>query len=86
MRCGALCWHIKKEGFAVIAGIKPVDCLVGCQVRCIAFKAFMRAVFLDENRIIVAALPGKYFPMVKADGCGFKVPLSDDRRVVTIVM
>ena len=24
--------------------------------------------------------------MVEADGCGFKVPFSDDRRVVTIGM
>ena len=45
-------------------------------------KAFLAAIHLNEDGVVVAALPGKNLPVVEANGIGFQMPFADDRGVV----
>ena len=72
----------EKERLGFVASVKPGDRLVGGQICCVTGKPLPRSVLLKEDRIVIATLCRKYFPVVEALRCCLQMPLADDRRVV----
>ena len=76
----------QKERFFLVAIIQPIERFLGSEVGCVSLKAFLAAIHLNEDGVVVAALPGKNLPVVEANGIGFQMPFADDRGVIAALL
>ncbi len=76
----------QKKRFGFVAIVQPGHGLVRRQIGCIAFESLIGSILLNEDRVVIAALPRKDLPVIKSNRIGLQVPLPDHSRAVAALL
>ena len=72
----------QQERFRFVARLHPVDAEIGDEIGDVAGVGFLFA-FADHRRVVIDPLPRQDVPVIETGRIRHKVPLADDRRLIT---